>query len=215
MRILAGAAFAAALSLAGVAQAAIVGGAVTGGSAFGFGGVFVEETPGPGFSVGMDTKDNPNLWAFNEVQSYVLLADLTTDVGGVILAGTRIDSHYVYFDPIGSQNIGYVDFSGKVLGLLTSAPTLTGTDSFLGRVGVTYLSPGLRGIEAGDFATFLGNRVNTDLTASSPGDYIRVLTLSRAVPEPASWLLMIAGFGFVGSALRRGRRAAGRMAFAK
>jgi hypothetical protein len=215
MRILAGAAFAAALSLAGITQAAVVGGAVTGGTALGFGGVFVKENPGPGFSVGNDTKQGPNLWAFDEVQSYVLLADLTPDVGATILAGTRISSHYVYFDPVGSQNIGYVDFSGAVLGILTTAPRLTSTDSFLGRAGVTYLSPDLRGIEEGDTATFLGKRVNTDLTAGTPGDYIRVLTAFQPVPEPASWLLMIAGFGIAGAALRRGRRATGQAALAK
>jgi hypothetical protein len=70
---------------------------------------------------------------------------------------------------------------------------------------VTYLNPDLRGLEDGDIATFTGNRVNTNLSASSPGDYIRVLTVSRAVPEPATWAMLILGFGAAGSAIRRRR----------
>ena len=37
------------------------------------------------------------------------------------------------------------------------------------------------------------------LTVSGPGD----ISLSSAVPEPATWAMMIAGFGLAGAALRR------------
>lgn len=36
-------------------------------------------------------------------------------------------------------------------------------------------------------------------------DNISVVALSSAVPEPASWAMMIGGFGVVGGAMRRGR----------
>lgn len=38
-----------------------------------------------------------------------------------------------------------------------------------------------------------------NLTISGPGD----ISLSSAVPEPATWAMMIAGFGLAGAALRR------------
>ena len=44
------------------------------------------------------------------------------------------------------------------------------------------------------------------LTSASGYDYTQ--SSLAAVPEPATWALMIAGFGFAGSALRRGRQAA-------
>jgi PEP-CTERM motif len=41
------------------------------------------------------------------------------------------------------------------------------------------------------------------LTISGPGDIIGPFDAPPTVPEPASWALMIAGFGLVGSAMRR------------
>lgn len=44
----------------------------------------------------------------------------------------------------------------------------------------------------------------------------RLFAVSGGVPEPATWALMLMGFGAVGSALRRSRRpAAARVAFAR
>ena len=195
--------FAAALSavlMAGASQAAVVGGAVTGGTTPL--GTFVELSPGVGFNVGNDNQQSNNLFAFDEKQNLALLSALTPDVGGLIAAGTRVSSHYVFYDPVAGRRVGYVDFYGSVLGILTSTGRLSATDAALGRSGVNYLSPGLRGLEPGDFATFTAKRVFVDFTASSPGDYVRVLT-TGAVPEPATWGLMLLGFGLVGAALRR------------
>jgi hypothetical protein len=44
-------------------------------------------------------------------------------------------------------------------------------------------------------------------TSDSLGGYIDNVTLSTAVPEPASWAMMIAGFFGLGATLRRARRA--------
>lgn len=45
----------------------------------------------------------------------------------------------------------------------------------------------------------LGGQLNTGW------DNIRIVGYEAAIPEPASWALMIAGFGLVGGALRRRR----------
>jgi len=190
------------------AQAAVFSGALTGGGAFTNGGVFELLTPGQGFIVGEDNQQSNNLFAYDERQGVMLLADLSVDIGTTILAGTRFDSHYVFFDPrLQISSRGSVTFSGNVLGILSTAASETATDGTLGRPGVAYQSPLLRGLENTDFVTFTGNRVNVNWLAASPGDYIRVLTLSAvpSVPEPATWAMMIIGFGTVGFALRRRR----------
>ncbi len=47
------------------------------------------------------------------------------------------------------------------------------------------------------------------LTFSDPGPVDYTVTISGAVPEPASWALMMAGFGLLGGALRRQRTGRG------
>jgi hypothetical protein len=172
----------------GPAGARIVGGRVTGGSALSAGGTFVQLVPplpnpfGPPNSVGNDNFQSPNLYGFNESQNILLTKALTVNVGtSPIPSGTVVASHYIFFDPGPSQQvIGTIDFDATVLGILTSTTTLAATD-FLAQTGVNYLNPTARGLEAGDSATISGERqVHVDFTASSPGDYIRVLTATSA-----------------------------------
>jgi len=167
-------------------RARVVGGRVTGGSALTAGGTFVQLAPplpnpfGPPNSVGDDNFQSPNLYAFNEAQNILIATSLAVNVGtSPIPAGTVVASHYIFFDPGPTQRvIGTIDFDANVLGILTSTTTLAATD-FLAQTGVNYLSPSARGLEAGDSATISGARqVHVDFTASSPGDYVRVLTLT-------------------------------------
>ena len=133
---------------------------------------------GPPNSVGENTFDRPNLYAFDEDQNIVLKADLTTDVGqNPIPAGKIIASHYVFFDPgPGTEVFGVVDFNSRVVAIITSTDTLAASD-FLARTGVTYLNPGARGLEAGDYVNISGpNQISFHTVASNPGDYVRVLT---------------------------------------
>ena len=77
---------------------------------------------------------------------------------------------------------------------------------YLANTGVNYLNPGLRGLEAGDVVSFAGTQLTIDFTASSPGDYVRVLTAFSpgAVPEPGSLALVgVALFGMGAVAPRR------------
>lgn len=180
------------------ANATIISGSVTGGTAFTAGGTFVQLTPplnnpfGPPNSVGNDTFQRPNLYAFNENQNIILTAPLNADVGTLVLpTGATVASHYVFFDPNQSQTIvGFVNFDSDVLAIITSTGNLLASD-FLANTGVNYLNPGARGLETGDSVTISGPRqIRFATTASSPGDYVRVLTRfspsAAAVPEPGS-----------------------------
>lgn len=194
------AALAAGLVLTPASRGDVAGGAVTGGTAQANGGVFIElfSPIGP---VGNDTFQNDNLYAFNEAQDIVLAAPLQLNVPNIVLpAGTRISSHYVFFDPDQpSTQTGEVDFTQPVLGIITDLADLIASD-YLGDPSATYLSPTLRGLEAGDSAFILGpQKIGVDWSASSPGDYIRVI----AVPEPATWGLLAVGLAAVAAARRR------------
>lgn len=195
-----------ALLAAGTASAAVTGGAITGGTASP--GVFTILTPP--FAVGNNNQQNNNaLFAWNEQQDVLLAAPLATDLGGTIAAGTRVASHGIVFDPIASRTVvGSVTFDRPILGVIWQTSGLVATDGLLGLPTITYNSPSLRGLEARDIpgTSFVGNTLYIDdWAASSPGDNIRVIT--AAIPEPATWALLIAGFGLVGFAMRR-RRAA-------
>lgn len=165
------------------ADATVTGGAVIGMSITPKGTFIKLSVPlgnplGPPNSVGENTFDRPNLYAFDEDQNIVLKADLATDVGtNPIPAGKTVASHYVFFDPgPGTEVFGVVDFDSKVLAIITSTGTLAASD-FLANTGVHYLNPGNRGLEAGDYVTISGpNQIMFHTVASSPGDYVRVLT---------------------------------------
>ena len=206
------------LALIGVASmftnqagAIIIGGAVT-FSASGTGS-FVQLTVPLGNplglpnSVGDDTFQNPNLYGFNESQNAVVAAGgLNVNVvpaasagggtgGGMIAAGTIVASHYIFYDPVGNSQQGWVEFDSNILGILTATGSLAASD-YLANTGVNYLNPSLRGLEDGDAAWVLTaqpNRVYVDWSASTPGDYIRVLTAFSpgAVPEVGSTLLLL------------------------
>jgi len=196
---------------AGLASGSIITGSVTGGSALGAGGTFVELTPplanpfGPPNSVGNDTFQSPNLFGFDEDQNILLAAPLPFDTGGFAAAGTVVASHYVFFDPGPIQTmLGTVDFDSTVLGIISSTGLLFASD-FLANTGVNYLNPAARGLEAGDAVFISGaQQISFDVSASTPGDYVRVITAFSpgAVPEPGTLFLVGLGAIFAARKLR-------------
>lgn len=201
------------------AQATIIGGDVTGGTS---GGSFVKvyaplSNPfGAPNSVGNDTYQSPNLYGFDEDQNVTIGTTLNYNLSvggstlspnpGTLAAGTLVASHYIFFDPrAGSSLVGYVDFDSDIIAVITSTNFLLASD-ILANTGINYLNPGARGLEANqDYITNITDRrVSLNFTASTPGDYIRVLTRyspSAEVPESSPLVLLF--LGLAGLLLRR------------
>lgn len=197
-----------ALLLAAPANAAIVTGAITGGDSLTGGAAFIKIDPIPlGFSVGNDDFQDLNVRGFDELQNKLLASTLMVNVGTNVAGGTRVASHYVVFDPRSSQtSVGTVTFGRNILGIITTSASL-GASDFLGNPLVTYQLPLARGLESiTDSVSFFGKTATFSLKSSKPGDSFRVIT--AAVPEPTSWVMLIAGFGFIGLASRRRRNRA-------
>ena len=144
-------------------------------------GQFVKLDGKTPFSVGNDTFDDDNLYAFDEDQNIELAEPIRVDIGGadrVIAAGTVVASHYVFFDSLNGVQIGYVDFDATVLGVAALPKSMDDTD-YLANTSVTYISTDLRGLEQGDRVWIdkdVPYRIWVYWAGSSPGDYIRVFT---------------------------------------
>lgn len=148
-------------------------------------GTFVKLDTDEAFSVGFDTFDDDNLYAFDEDQSITLDDPIRVDIGGEdgqIPAGRVVASHYVFFDSLSGIHIGYVDFDAVILGVAAFQDTMAATD-FLANTTVEYISPDLRGLERGDRVWIDPKdpqRLWVYWAGSSPGDYIRVFTAKSA-----------------------------------
>ncbi len=208
MKILKSIACAALLTTFGAtaSNAAIVTGQVTGGQSLSQGGVFVELTApftqsSPNSTVGRNTFQDPNLYAFNE-GVFTVSADLALEFGS-LTAGQRIESHLIAYDPRRSTTMtGYVDFDGEIIGVASSLSSLVAT-SIYENASVNYRYPRLVGLERRDSFALSGlQRILLDFRASSPGDYVRVFTASE-IPLPAAAWLFLAGIAGLIAKTRR------------
>lgn len=188
---------------------------ITGGSAVGSPDFiklftpFTESTPDN--TVGDDNFNSPDLFGFDEDQIIVLPFDIDVDIlastglAGTLSAGTVVASHYVFFDPAGTGFIdGRVNFNSDIVAVIFDRDNLAATD-FLINNDVTYLNPALRGIEGGDVVSiFDANTLSFITRASTPGDYVRVLTaFSPDIDVPAPAAVALFGLGLAALGLRR------------
>lgn len=176
-------------------------------------------------------KEDPDdgvLLAWNEVQNLVLTQDLRVDrvfdenasfvqavSGGdfLIKAGTIVSSHYLQWDPGNGSSSSVsttISLDSQVFAFITADSNLFNSD-FLGLPGLDYADFGLRGLESGDKTEFNGANVDIDWTASSPGDWTRLITAFSPggvtpVPVPAAAPLLGLGLAALGLFGYRGRR---------
>jgi hypothetical protein len=197
------------------ASASIISGSILSG---GQGATFVKLTvpflnSTPANTVGDDNFQTVNLYGFDEGQNILLVAPLVVDAvpsGSTTLPiGTTVASHYIFFDPVSGSIDGIVNFDSDILAIITNTTQLQASD-FLLNNGVRYLNPTARGIEVeqSDSVTFSGARqIRFVANASSPGDYVRILTAFSPLaesPEPGTASLFGVGAGL--AALLRYRR---------
>ena len=167
----------AAMMFANASHATVIGGEILQQNGF---GTFVKLDTVTPFSVGADTFDDDNLYAFDEDQNILLVIPVRVDIGEspVIPQGTVVASHYVFFDSLSGIHHGYVDFDAPILGVAAYQDTMAATD-FLANTSVDYISIELRGLEQGDQVWIdeaNPSRLWVYWAGSSPGDYIRVFT---------------------------------------
>lgn len=163
--------------------------------------------------VGSDNIDRDVIYAFNEKQGVTLGSELTPDEGTPIASGTKVDSHFVFYDPdVALRRIATVKFSGPILGIMTTFAGQVATAAFE-NPSTTYLYSTYTGLELGtgpateDYLTILApDLLEVNFRAITPGDYIRVFTES-AVPEPSTWAMLGLGLGLVIFGYRRRKTA--------
>lgn len=155
-------------------------------------------------------------YGFNEVSDVavanprplVQAAPTFPNVATRIPAGTTVSSHFFVFAPGASQTIsGTITFNQNVIGIQRAPTSINHADSVqIRRQGTSYALLTGQGFETGDSVTFVNDKtVSFTLSATAANrDMFSVIT---AVPEPASWAMMLAGFGLVGFARRRQVRA--------
>jgi hypothetical protein len=126
-----------------------------------------------------------------------------------VAAGTQVDSHLLYFDPLNERSVQNVTFtfSGTILGVIVESDRFYNaahgfTDYFVSSDSLRNpLTPAAnyptshfnnRGLEMGNPNDSLSVSISGDTVtvvefdASNPGDQVRVLTAS--VPEPSTFV---------------------------
>lgn len=159
-------------------------------------------------------ESNTEIQVFDEVQGLTLAADLAVNfggVGGVISAGTMINSHFVHKDSIDSNDVtlgGTATFDEIILGIIASPGNLNASDPILGLAGTNYPTGlNMRGTlfnEIGDSIAFADNILTITLRSASRPDQLRVIT-PAPVPLPPAVLLLGSGMIVFGWLTRRRR----------
>jgi hypothetical protein len=130
-----------------------------------------------------------------------------------------LKSWYIFFDPAGVQSVtATITFDAPIVVVFDTKATLDASNVTYGvdvdgdGVLDDYATSLLIAPEASDTTTWSvgGNTVAIDWRTFDPGDHIRVLTQTAAVPEPEAWGLLGAGIAAIGWRARRDRGRRGR-----
>ncbi|NTS75419.1 hypothetical protein HR060_00955 [Catenovulum sp. SM1970] len=122
-----------------------------------------------------------------------------------ILAGTIVSSHYIQWDPLLNSQGGTIagtisatiNLDSEVFAFITQDAQLFASDEALGLPGLDYNDFGLRGLEFGDTTSFVNNNTEINWTATSPGDWSRLITAfsptaeRKNIPEPSTFILCL------------------------
>lgn len=143
-------------------------------------------------------QSNTDIYAFEESQNFTMPGALVVNIpgtpgsynsvaslpGGIIPAGTIIDSHFIHFDQVGAGTTtltGSVTFAGKIIGVMCRNAALNGSD-FLG-VGTVYPAGNARrqldwdpGMPEEITISADQYTINVKLITSNVVDQVRVIT---------------------------------------
>lgn len=151
--------------------------------------------------------ENYHQQAFNEAQDVLLTRNIDVDGGFFIPAGTRVNSHMIFFNTPYDDRVS-VDlnvpwtFDGNILGVMSDEDgTLeAASNDLLGASGTIYGSFWNRGMEAWDLNNPDNYIISSDLRTITvdmyvfePGDWIRVVTEAAPIPVPSTMLLLCSG----------------------
>ena len=135
--------------------------------------------------------ENLGQQGFDERQCVTLAEPLAIDGGGELPAGTIVDSHMIFLNPVDDVLIDVSEtwiFSTPILATMTdmSGELEAASSDVLGAPGTMYSSPFFaRGldIDFGDSFTVDGNTLGLTMIASGPGDWMRVVTAAACESE--------------------------------
>jgi hypothetical protein len=117
---------------------------------------------------------------------------------------TTVSSHFFVFTPTENQGVsGTITFNQNIIGIQRGHGAMIHSASAqLRRGATTYALTAGQGLEAVDTLTFVNDKtLSFSLAATATNkDMFSVIT---AVPEPATWAMLLVGFGLVGFARRR------------
>lgn len=173
---------------------------------------------GSGLSGGLHDNSFGNMWQTEQSET-AKLAQITFDLGGLFDLASADIWQFNYADGVQIPGvISTLDRGVKDFRILTSLDGVSFTEAFAGTMARADGSPAAAQIFALDgLARFVqidiqSNYAEGTIYTTYASGLSEVRFNGSAVPEPASWAMMIGGFGLVGGALRR--RSAGARAFA-
>ncbi len=135
--------------------------------------------PDPNNGLLLVWREQQNVLLPRDVRVNRVLTEADAFNGQLIRAGTVVSSYYLQWDPLSRRGrvSATLHFDDTVAAAITEDHELFATDPVVGLPTLDYADFTLRGLEPEDEITFHGTHVDIVLRASSPGDWVRLITL--------------------------------------